>query len=313
MRKTLMLAALAAAACGSIASAATYNENFDDGAAAGRFTTVVSDPGRSDYVNDYAFDYSSLGIGVPQAGQVTTKGLKLAANQTGNPTGTGAIAGVNAYVNGLSLTGSAVMTFDVYDYSGATGSSTIYSTYGFYHSTQTGTFNSLGAAVAPATATATSGYWFTTVPDTGSSNNYRALKVAATEGTVANYPAGSVAASNAYYQTLFPANNANQLAGYIHNRWVNVRLTRDADTGLLKEEMKNPTDATWTTIFSINDLTNPQTSGTVTLGMTDPFASLSDVNQFYIYDNLVVTYAVPEPATLTAALAVGGLVMRRRR
>lgn len=312
MRRKLIVAAIAGAAGSSIASASTYTDNFDDHAAASRFTTVVSDPTHTDYVTNYDFDYSSLGIGVPQAGQVSTTGLKLAANTTGTPTGTGAIAGVNAYVNGLNLTGSTVMTFDVYDYSGATGASTIYSTYGFYHSTQTGTFNSVGVATAPATPTATSGYWFTTVPDTGSSNNYRALKAGATEGTVANFP-GTANGSNAYYQTLFPANNASQLAGYIHNRWVNVRLTHDVVTGLIKEEMKNPGDANWTTIFSINDLTTPQVGGTVTLGMTDPFASLSDVNQYYIYDNLVVTDLVPEPATLSVAMAAGGLLLRRRR
>lgn len=292
------------------AFAASYTENFDDGNAASRFDTVLQNSARTDYTADYAFNYASLGIGLPQAGQTTTTGLKLAVNQTD-----AAITGIQSYVKGLNLTGGAVMTFDMYDYFGTgTGASTIYSTYGFYHTTETGLFNSSSAGIttAPATSLATSGYWFSTVPDSGSSSNYRALKVASNEGTAANYLSGSQAGTAAGYQTLFPANNANELAGYIRNRWVNVRITRDPDTGLIKEEMKNPEDADYTTIFSITDNTTPQTGGTVTLGMTDPFASASSTNAFYIYDNLQVVYT-PEPASLSLLGIAGiGLLTRRR-
>lgn len=293
--------------------ATIFSDDFDDGNAATRWTTATSG---ASTLADFAFDYTAVNdfngnpIGVPQAGQTSHTGLKLAANFTGP---TGAVAGVNAYANSLNLTTSAVMTFDMYAHFTDTGGSTIYGTYGFYHSTQTGTFNSLGPA-------ATSGYWFTNSSDNGTSTAMRALEVGTQDNTAARYLDSTQnpgSAGGVTYKALFPdldAAGGNSLAGYVLNRWVNVRLSRDMSTGLIKWEMKNPSDANYTTIYSFNDPTQTQNTGTITLGMTDPFASLSGPNTYYLYDNVVVSDLVPEPSCCALlSIAATALLARRRK
>jgi hypothetical protein len=296
--------------------ASLYTEDFDDGNAATRWTTVTSGPVTS---SNFAFDYTSEldfagnPIGVPQAGQTTHTGLRLAAN-TGSAPGTGTIAGINAYANGLNLTTSAVMTFDMYAHFNDTGfGSTNYGTYGFYHSTTTGTFNSLGPV-------ATSGYWFTDASDNGTSTAMRALEGGTQDNTAARYLDSSQnpgAVTSTTYQALFPdldGAGGFSLAGYVLNRWVNVRLTRDMSTGLVTWEMKKPGDANYTQIYSVTDATQTQNSGTITLGMTDPFASLSGPNTYFLYDNVLVSELVPEPASSAMlGIALGSLLAGRRR
>jgi hypothetical protein len=290
-------------------SAPIFSEDFDDGNAATRWTTVSHS---ADTSANYAFDYSGVldfngnPIGVPQAGQTTHTGLRLSANNDA----TGAVTGINAYANGLNLTTSAVMTFDMYAHFTDTGGSTIYGTYGFYHSTQTGTWNSLGVV-------ATSGYWFTNSSDNGTTVVMRALEAGTQDNTASRYldsTQNPAAAAGVTYKALFPDQDGagtNSFAGFVLNRWVNVRLSRDMATGEVKWEMKNPGDATYTQIYSVTDATQTQNSGTVTLGMTDPFASISGPNTFYLYDNLVI---VPEPCTLVLCLVASmGLVGARKR
>jgi hypothetical protein len=280
-------------------SAAIFTENFDDGNAASRWTTVQK---TADAGSNFALDYSTFGIGVPRTGQTTSTGLQLWANRTG-----GVVTGISAYANGVNLTESAVMEFDMFARFADTAGSTIYATYGMYHSTQDGTWNSISP-------NATSGRWFTTSSDNGTATAYRAHRAASNIGTAANYLGGSQNGATAGYQALFPDQDgagANSIAGFILNRWVNVRATRIMETGEIKLEMKNPSDADYTTIFQFVDSDTSQTSGTVTLGMTDPFASLSGLNTYYIFDNLSIT-AVPEPTSL-ALVGFGGLALLRRR
>jgi hypothetical protein len=291
----------------NLSRAAILTENFDDGNAASRWTTATAN---ADAGADFAFDYSGVTdfngnpIGVPEAGQTTHTGLQLWANRTG-----GVVSGINAYANGLNLTQSATMQFDMYAHFTDTGGSTIYGTYGFYHSTQDGTFTSLGPA-------ATSGYWFTTSSDAGTSRAYRAIEVNTEDNDTTHYLDSDKSGSGPTYTSLFPDlddTGANSVAGHILNRWVNVRLTRDMSTGEVKMEMKNPSDSTYTTMYDVIDATQTENSGTVTLGMTDPFASISGPNTYFLFDNLVVS-AVPEPgsASLLGLLSVAALRRRRR-
>jgi hypothetical protein len=299
----------------SRAHGAIYAEDFDDGNAATRWTTVTSGAvTSSNFAFDYAseLDFAGNPIGVPQAGQTTHTGLRLAAN-TGSSPGTGAVAGINAYANGLDLTTSVVMTFDMYAHFNDGGfGSTNYATFGFYHSTTTGTFNSLGPA-------ATSGYWFTASSDNGTSTAMRGLEAGTQDNTASRYLDSSQnpgAVTSTTYQALFPdldGAGGFSIAGYTLNRWVNVRLTRDMNTGLVTWEMKKPSDGSYTTIYSVTDATQTQNSGTITLGMTDPFASLSGPNTYFLYDNVVIS-AVPEPASSAVlGIAAGALLAATRR
>jgi hypothetical protein len=276
-----------------------FTDDFDDGNAATRWTTVAHS---ADTSANYAFDYSGVPdfngnpIGVPQAGQTTHTGLRLAANTDA----TQAVTGLNAYANGLNLTQSAVMTFDMYAHFTDAAGSTIYGTFGFYHSTQTGTWNSLGPV-------ATSGYWFTNSSDNGTATAMRALEAGAQDNTASRYldsTQNPASAGGVTYKALFPDQDGaggNSIAGYILNRWVNVRLSRDMATGEVKWEMKNPGDATYTQIYGVTDATQTQNSGTITLGMTDPFASVSGPNTYFLYDNVVVT-EIPEPCSMVICL-----------
>jgi hypothetical protein len=287
-------------------AAPIFSENFDDGNAASRWTTVSTS---ADTGAVYNFDYSSVvdyngaSIGVPQAGQTSHTGLQMWANRSN-----AAVAGVNAFANNLNLTGSVQMTFDMYAHFTDAGGSTIYGTYGFYHTTTDGTWNSLGTP-------ATSGYWFTTSSDNGTSTAYRALKAGSNLGTAANYLGGSQNGATAGYQALFPDQDdagSNSVAGFILNRWVNVRMTRNTDTGEIKLEMKNPADGAYTQIYDFIDTAQTTPGGTITLGMTDPFSSLSGPGTYYLFDNVAVT-ALPEPASLSLIGAAGLLLAQRRR
>ncbi|MCC7476409.1 MAG: hypothetical protein IT425_13525 [Pirellulales bacterium] len=292
-------------------AAPIFSEDFDDGNAATRWTTVSSN---ANTLANYAFDYSGVldfnsnPIGVPQTGQTTHTGLKLAANLSGGtPAG---VAGINAYANGLNLTGSVVMTFDMYAYFNDTAGSTIYGTYGFYHSTQTGTWNSLGSP-------ATSGYWFTNSSDNGTSVAMRGLEVGTQDNTASRYLDGTQnpgSAAGVTYKALFPdldGAGAKSMAGYVLNRWVNVRISRDMLTGDVKWEMKNPGDASYTQVYKVTDATQTQNSGTITLGMTDPFSSASGPNTYFIYDNVMV---IPEPSSLVLCfVGLASLLATRKR
>jgi hypothetical protein len=147
----------------------------------------------------------------------------------------------------------------------------------------------------------------------------RGLEAGTQDNTASRYLDSSQnpgAAGSTTYQSLFPDLDGAagfSMAGYVLNRWVNVRLTRDMTTGLVTWEMKKPSDANYTLIYSVTDATQTQNSGTITLGMTDPFASLSGPNTFFLYDNVLVS-EVPEPAMLSSlGMAAGALICSRRR
>jgi hypothetical protein len=285
-----------------------FNEDFDDGNAASRWTTVQKS---ADAGSNFAFDYTSVNspidsnpIGVPRPGQTTHTGLQLWANRTASVAN-----GINAYANSLNLTQSVQLDFDMYARFADTAGSTIYGFGGAYHSTQDGTWNSINPA-------ATSGYWFSTSSDNGTSRVYRAYEAGTEDQTAARYLSSTQGNGGAGYQTLFPdqdAAGANSVAGTILNRWVNVRMTRDMGTGLVTWYMKNPNDANYTQIYSVTDATQTQNSGTVTVGMADPFnTSLSGLNTYFIFDNVSVV-DLPEPASLAVFALPAFLALAGRR
>lgn len=292
------------------ASAATFSETFDDGLADSRWSVVRT---TTDTGADFGFNYSTLigpngsSIGVPRAGQATTTGLQLWANR-GGATGN-ATEGINAYANELNLSGAHVMEFDIYSHWTVPATSTNYSTFGFYHSTQTGTWNSIANATVPA---ATSGYWFTASGDGGSTTDYRAHEAGTNIGAAANYRGSSQDSANAAWQSLFPdldSTGTRSVAGTIANRWVTMRITRNG--GQILWEIKNAGDANFTQAFSFTDPSETNPDGTITLGMTDPFGSATPEDTFFIFDNVSVT-PVPEPTSL-AVLGLSGLALLRRR
>ncbi|HWI56576.1 MAG TPA: Calx-beta domain-containing protein, partial [Bacillota bacterium] len=86
-----------------------WSDNFDAGTSGANYTIkAASVTGIDDYVADFAFDYSSLGVPpAPHSGN-TTIGLMLNANQFGGA------AGVNLYPNGQSFSGDFALRFDLF-------------------------------------------------------------------------------------------------------------------------------------------------------------------------------------------------------
>lgn len=304
----LFAAPVVALAIPALASAAVFSDSFDDATSASRWNVVQSS---SDSGAVFGFDYSGVldyagnSIGVPRAGQTTRTGLQLHANRLGGTN----TEGINVYAKDVTFTGRVIMEFDMYyRFPSGTGS-TQYQNFGVHHSTQTGTWNSNGVP-------ATSGIWFTTNGDGSSTTrDYRGYEAGSEDTTgVGNYLGGSQNNTNAGWTALFPdldgAETLN-LAGAAGNRWVNHRITYDATTGEIKWELKKASDSEYTVGYSRTDTTITQTSGTVTLGLTDPFTSGTPDGVYVIYDNLTV---VPEPAALgLISLGALGLLRRSRR
>jgi hypothetical protein len=114
MHRSLRAAAVAAnVLVASPASAVSYAESFDVDPTA---SWTVNDPGLSDTLADFHYDYSE--IGVPAApGGATTFGLKLTANNSGN-----VFSGFSVSPTGQSFSGDYTISFDLWqNYAGPLG------------------------------------------------------------------------------------------------------------------------------------------------------------------------------------------------
>lgn len=288
--KTLSLAAVLTAMMASAANAQNRFEDFDDGLAASRFTVVRGND--QDSNADFVFNYNvlgwdGLGIGNPNGWQTTNTGLQLWCNDNAP----GVIAGINVYYNNLTRGGSTTMRFDAYYRFLEETVSTEYCLWGFHHSTQTGTFNSINTVALPSQI-ATSGYWCSASGDGGTTRDYRMMKVSTESQVAANYIGGSQNAqtAGAWEQVLPDLDGPATLndPGQFGNRWVQVQVSFDANTGARTWQFKKTGDANWTTVFSDVDVTPFQDIGTFQIGLTDPFASQSMVDSYFIADNIEI-------------------------
>lgn len=299
-------ASMALLGMAATSSAQVFTDNFDDGAGASRWSHGTF---AGDAMVNYAYDYGAdLGydgnlIGKPNGSQTTSIGMKFTANDNAPTAIDGAVAYTSGFFHGG---GDIIVTFDMFMSYHVAVASTEYALFGFNHTTTDGLYNSLGVV-------ATSGNWMSVSGDGGTARDYRRYQSGTEDTTVANYIGGSQNNSpNAGLAALFPDLDGAgfNAAGTPGNRWVNVRLTREADTNLVTWEMKKTTDVGYTLIYSLIDSANIQNTGRLAFGYVDPFGgSLSTADSFVIYDNINV---VPEPATL-AALGLGCAAMLRRR
>jgi hypothetical protein len=317
MKTPLKLAIGAALGVALTSQAQLFQESFDTDPTA---NWTVNDPGLSDTLADFYYDYSA--IGVPSAPNgAGTRGLKLTANNSG-----GVFSGFSVSPTGQNFTGNYRVSFDLWqNYAGPVGP-------GGNGTTQLSTFGiGTGGTTAAwpgnaANSTGANGVFFAATLDGGSASDYRAYSSAAPTSYAAGNavylaPGGAINESAAYYSVftsqsapaaqvaLFPGQTGSTSPGEISFAWRRVDI-------LVEDGF-----ATW----SVDGLDIARVDlSTVTLGggnilfghadtnggsSTDPNDSLLNIT---LIDNIVV---VPEPSTAALALlgALGFAISRRRK
>src|SRR5688572_22406581 len=305
--------AFTAAALGfaGVSSAQLYNEDFDVDNSA---NWTVNDPGLSDTIADFFYDYSAIGV-PPAPGGVTTRGLKMTANNAG-----GVFSGFSVSPTGESFTGDYTVSFDMWqNYVGPVGP-------GGSGTTQLSTFGigtSGTTAFWPGAVTKESVSFGVTL-DGGSASDYRAYSSAAPTSYAAGNavyqaPGGAINNSDAYYAgfggesapaaqvLLYPGQTGVTDSGEPAFAWREVVI--DVSGGF----------ATWSIDgldIAVVDLSTVTLGGdNILLGhsdtnagsSTDPNDSLLNVT---LIDNVVV---VPEPAGIALLALAAPALLRRRR
>lgn len=297
-----------------LAPAAVFVADFNTNQAA---NWTVNDPGLSDIIADFFYDYSAIGVPPAPNGTGTT-GLKMTANNSG-----GVFSGFSVSPTGQNFTGEYRLSFDLWqNYAGPLGP-------GGSGTTQLSTFGvgtSGTVPVWPGTATKES-IMFAATLDGGSSADYRAYSSAANTSYAAGHsvysaPGGAINNSSPYYAgfggvsapagqlLLFPNQTGSTDPGEISFGW--RRVVIEVAGG----------NATWSVdglpfaSVPLQGLTLG--GGNIFLGHSDTNASSStDPNDFLLNVTLIDNVRVdiiPEPGSVLLLGAAGLLgVMRRRR
>ncbi len=312
MQIPVLTVALAMMLCtAGMAAVPLYTQDFnvDDTA-----NWTVNDPGLSDIIADFFYDYSA--IGVPAAPNGTgTRGLKMTANNSG-----GVFSGFSVSPNGQSFSGDYTVSFDMWqNYVGPVGPGGS----GTTQLSMAGIGTAGNVAVWPGSSPKES-VMFAVTLDGGSSSDYRAYSSAAPTSYAAgnavySAPGGGINNSDPYYSgfggeaapaaqvLLYPGQTGVTDAGEVAFAWREVVI--DVSGGF----------ATWSIdgldIATVDLSTVTLGGGNILFGhsdtnngsSTDPNDSVLNVT---LIDNVVVT---PEPATLVMSLLGAVALIRRRR
>jgi hypothetical protein len=293
MQQRILVMILVAVAA-SVASAQIFDDNFDDGAAAGRwsapFFSTELDPPVIDGVVDYALDYSAFGIPAAPNSAGTTIGLGIQVNNTDQPADEGEAIGVSPMI--MNLPGDYSITADVFIYYAGGAGSSEHAIIGV-NSDQSGVpfvFEPAGAGVnyhIPHN----SGLSGLSYPD----DYYRIA-----DGTVTGLYGDQAGLDDP--DTLgIPFVGTDPIfddPGYAGNRWFSLELTKSGnEVSLFIEGV----------LIDTFDTTGGTTDGDIVLAGADIFNSANPDN-WIIWDNVNV---VPEPASLLL-IGLAGLALRRR-
>lgn len=302
-----LIIAVAAVSPAATRAAALYTEAFDSDVSANWTTT--QGPGTN--TAEFGFDYSTLGIPKATAGQTDTRGLRLTPNTTGVTTAQ-ALTGLSTSPNGQSFTGDYVVRFNAWQNYGGSGT-TVLTTYGVG---ATGTTSQRPGGTIE-------GVLFGATSDGGSTSDYRAYgpgTSGAPIATAGTYPAGSQnhnasAAVTAYYESVFPGPATSPpVQGAVQT----APDGTPAFTWQLVEIYKVGTNVNWVingkAVALVNASSFTFAGSNISLGASDinNTAASTPSLVFGLIDNLTVDTTVPEPTSL-AALAMGGLLIRRRK
>ncbi len=317
--KVTWFAALAAVLALPLVSSAAplYSQNFDADSTAS-WTINPSGVVGEDYIADFFYDYSAIGVPAAPGGSSTT-GLKMTANNTG-----GVFSGFSVSPTGQSFSGNYKVEFDMWqNYVGPLGAggsgTTQLSTAGI------GTNGTTSFWAGAATKESVS---FGVTLDGGSASDYRAYSSAAptsypSGNAVYQAPAGAINNSAAYYASfagvaapaaqlgLYPGQTGTTDAGEVAFRWAHVVI--EVSSGF----------ATWSIdglpIAKVDLSTVTLGGGNILFGHGDTNAgSSADPNDTLLnvtlIDNVVVSAIIPEPATLgLVGMGLGLAAAARRR
>ena len=283
---------------------------------------TVNDPGLSDTLVNFFYNYAAIGI--PAAPNGTgTRGLKMTANNAG-----GLFSGFSVSPNGQSFAGDYRVTFDLWqNYVGPLGS-------GGSGSTQLSTFGigTAGDVAFWAGAPVKESVAFAVTSDGGSAVDYRAYDSSAPTGhppgsTVFSAPGGAINGDDVYYAgfggesapaaqlLLFPGQTGDTDAGEIAFAWREVLIDVSGGVAtwfidglqIAQIDLAGLTLGGGNILFGHSDI-NATTS-------TDPNDTLLNIT---LIDNIRVETLdgkVPEPAS-GALVGLGLLALlgaRRRR
>lgn len=287
------------------------------------------------HATDFYFDYSTVGIPAAPNSGGTTRGLKMAANVSGN-----IFSGYSVSPIGQAFTGDYTLKFDLWQ-----------NTVGTFPAGGNGSTQMTGAGVGTAGGSAAfagastiDGVYFMSSTDGGTPQDYRAYYPAPAPTLPATTPAigtptlagngstiytatisGAIDSrnnTNPFYAsqgnvapptaqaTLYPNQTGNVATGTMAFKWHSVEIAKTA------------TSVTWTvdgTVYA----TVPLNSSVGPLGGSNILFNQADINAtsstdpnagallFGLIDNVVVT-TVPEPTSLVVC-GLGLLALRRRR
>lgn len=318
MKHIAFSAAVTLLASSGVSSATLYTEDFEVDPTA---SWTVNDPGITDVLADFNYDYSAIGVSSAPNG-AGTHGLKMTANNVN-----GVFGGFSVSPTGENFTGDYTLTFDLWqNYVGPLGA-------GGSGTTQLSMFGigtAGNVAVWPGSAPKESVMFGVTL-DGGSASDYRVYSSAAPTShpagdAVYSSPGGAINGSDAYYAgfggaaahaaqvALFPGQTGATDAGELAFAWREVVI--EVANGI----------ATWSIdgleIAQIDTAALTLGGGNILFGHSDTNTSSStDPNDVLLnitlIDNIRVeqlSAGVPVPATLALmGLGVAGIGFCRRK
>lgn len=298
-KTALLFAALSVLMGTQWASAALLTEDFNDGQASTRWSSVSQQEGvhGPDGSVDYAFDYSTLGIANPNGSSDTT-GAFLQFNKTDQVGAEG--ESYSIYPNGFLVSGPFFVEADMFVYNDGNPGSTEHGMIGvFLDNANPVSPYEFGAVGGPLAWTYSgeggdgSGDLGSFKEGDGSSTGYGAL------GNYNDVPAGTIPGFQTGADGPFgPAAPPND-----RGSWVKTKIVSDGTT------------VSWflngALIDSYDNSGGFYTAGNILLGGMDVFNS-SNAGNGVIVDNVVV--GIPEPTALAlAGLSLAGLALGARR
>lgn len=310
MRKSLLSVVIVAA----LAMFSSYShasiiiaDNFEADTS-GNYTRVSNDLNNGSAA--FAFDYVAAGIPLaPRSVAGDRGGVRIAANNSA-----GAVNTQTLFHNVTVAANQYIMTVDLFmAFQGSSGTTVM------GHIGVGGNGTTPNSIFTPISG---SGSFMSVTGDGGSPSDYRWFLSSVNGGPTAvpnsnaSYLGNGSNNLGAFYSSLFPS-PPSTVVGSPGNIWTTIEVHVNNSTGGIQYFMTNPNTNNRALIF---DNTVPGASlftgslnGFVSLGLHDPFASLSPGSVFAVYDNLQVQI-VPEPGSaLLLGSCLSGFCIRRRR